>query len=126
MRHATARAACRSVRFSAYCNTDTNANRAGDTPRRQSTGNQSVKSLSTNRSCNRSRINIAGVPFGLAAHATRAVSTGTPEPALRPIDIPLSQHRATFSSGSDAPQTDQATKITNSIKFVPEPAPDDR
>src|SRR2546423_1859106 len=52
MRHATARAACRSVRFSAYCNTDTNANRAGDTPRRPSTGNQSVKSSSRNRSGN--------------------------------------------------------------------------
>ena len=50
------RAACRSVRFSAYCSTDTNANRVGDTPPRPSTGNQSVKSSSTNKSCNRSRI----------------------------------------------------------------------
>ncbi len=75
------------MRFSAYCNTDTTANRAGQTPRRPSTGNQPANSSSTNRSCNRSRITIAGVPFGLAAHATRAVSTGTTEPEPRPIDI---------------------------------------
>ncbi|WP_344612471.1 hypothetical protein [Dactylosporangium salmoneum] len=55
------------------------------------------------------------MPFGLAAHATRTVSTGTAEPETRPIDIPLSHHQEAFSSGSDAPETDQATKITNSI-----------
>ncbi|HZM80949.1 MAG TPA: hypothetical protein VFC19_34940, partial [Candidatus Limnocylindrales bacterium] len=51
-------------------------------------------------------INIAGVPFGLAAHATRAVSTGTAEPESRPIDIPLLQHRSAHSFGGDAPQTE--------------------
>jgi hypothetical protein len=41
--------------------------------------------------------------LGLAAHATRAVSTGTAEPELRPIDIPQSQHRDALNSCSDAP-----------------------
>jgi hypothetical protein len=118
MRHATARAACRSVRFSAYCNTDTdtNANRAGDTPRRPSTGNQPTKSSSTNKSCNRSRINIAGVPFGLAAHATRAVSTGTTE--LEPD--PSTSHYPSIEAPTDAAATRlqliKQTKITNSIR----------
>jgi len=57
------------------------------------------------------------VPFGFAAHATRAVSTGTAEPELRPIDIPQSQHRDALSPGSDAPHR-PTTKITNNILSV--------
>jgi hypothetical protein len=91
-------------------------NRAGDTPRRPSTGTQPTKSSSTNKSCSRSRINIAGVPFELAAHATRAVSTGTSEPDTRPIDILLSQRRSASEPGIAAPETNQPTKITNSIR----------
>jgi hypothetical protein len=57
---------------------------------------------------------VGGVPFGFAAHATRAVSAGTAKPEPRLIDIPQSQHRHVLNPSSDALHTDQAAEITNS------------
>jgi hypothetical protein len=79
--------------------------------------NQSTKSSSTNRSCNRSRITIAGVPLGLAAHATRAVSTGTAEPEPRPIDI-RNPSTATPSAPAATRPPIKHSKIANSITKV--------
>jgi hypothetical protein len=83
----TASAACRSVRFSAYCNTETMASRAGDSPRRPLLGYQSAKSSSVKSSSSRSRTHIAGVPRGLLARATRTVNAGIARPELAPIAI---------------------------------------
>ena len=51
----TASAACRSVRFSAICNTVTSANLPGDQPGRPRTPNAGANSASGNNSPNRSR-----------------------------------------------------------------------
>jgi hypothetical protein len=58
--------------------TDTSASRVGDHAGFPLLGYSPTKSASENSSPSSSRIRIARLPFGNAARATRAVSSGTP------------------------------------------------
>ncbi|WSP59833.1 hypothetical protein OG306_40120 [Streptomyces sp. NBC_01241] len=70
-------AACRSVKFSANCNTVTSDSIPGDRPGAPRTPNASANGSSVKTSPSRSRTRIAKLPCGNAARATRTVCSGT-------------------------------------------------